>query len=194
MTQRISIPAGRKTKPTCNKYDYIIKKASQLKKKYCTSDPFAILEALGVHVRYSDNFTHLKAFYYIMLGIPYVVLNASLDRAELKTVAAHELGHHLLHRSLASETPLREIGFYDMKSGPEYEANLFASELLIDSSELAALLKEEPDYYKICSVMGIQSELMAFKINSLNKNGGNYRLPFALQSDFLANNKSAGRA
>lgn len=169
--------------------DFVIRKASQLKKKYGTGDPFVIMDALGVQVKYNDNFTHLKAFYYVMLGIPYVVINASLDENEMRTVAAHELGHHILHRQLAKNSPLREIGFYDMKSGPEYEANLFASELLIDDSELTTLIREEADYYKICSVMCVPRELMIFKINNLNKRGYNFRLPFSCQSDFLANSR-----
>lgn len=59
-----------------------------------------------------------------------------LEEPQRKTVAAHELGHHILHRHLAKASPLREIGFYDAASGPEYEANLFAGELLIDRAVL----------------------------------------------------------
>lgn len=169
--------------------DFVIRKAAQLKKKYGTSDPFALLDAVGVRVIYKEEFTHLKAFYYIMLGVPYVVMNASLDEIEMRAVAAHELGHHILHRQLAKNSPLREVGFYDMKSGPEYEANLFASEILIDDTQLAALIEEESDYYKLCCKMGVQSELMAFKMNNLNKKGHAYNLPFTYQSDFLANSR-----
>ncbi|MFR1519127.1 MAG: ImmA/IrrE family metallo-endopeptidase [Clostridia bacterium] len=166
--------------------EFVINKANQLKKKYGTNDPFKLLEALGVNIKYNYAFNHLKAFYYIMFGVPYVVVNAAMEEAEQKTVAAHELGHHVLHRQLAKESPIREVGFYDMKSGPEYEANLFASELLIDDTEIEELLKEETDYFKICSILEISPELMAFKINSMNKRGYRYRVPVTYKSDFLA--------
>ena len=165
---------------------FVITKANQLKKKYATNDPFNILKELGVHVQYNYDFKHLKAFYYIMLGIPYVVINGALEEAERRTVAAHELGHHIFHRQLAKTSPFREIGFYDMKSTPEYEANLFASELLIDEEDLIMLLKEESDYFKICSVLEVCPELMAFKINNMNKKGCQYKIPITYKSDFLA--------
>ena len=165
---------------------FVITKANQLKKKYATNDPFKILKELGVHVKYNYDFKHLKAFYYIMLGIPYVVINGALEEAERRTVAAHELGHQIFHRQLAKTSPFREIGFYDMKSTPEYEANLFASELLIDEEDLIMLLKEESDYFKICSVLEVCPELMAFKINNMNKKGCQYKIPITYKSDFLA--------
>ncbi len=166
--------------------EFVIKKANQLKKKYGTSDPFGILEALGVNIRYNHNFHRLKAFYYIMLGIPYVVLNGCLEEAERRMVAAHELGHHVLHKQLAKASPIREVGFYDVKSGPEYEANLFASELLIADTDIIDLLKEETDFFRICAILEVSPELMAFKLNSMNKRGFQYPFPIPLKSDFLA--------
>ena len=122
--------------------DYIIEKTRQLKEQFCTSNPFEILEQLGVEVKYNYEFTKLKAFYYVMLGKPYVVINGNMDEHQLKTVAAHELGHHLFHAHLAENSPIKEMGFYDYKSGPEYEANVFAANLLIDDEELESMINE----------------------------------------------------
>lgn len=166
--------------------ELILKKVIQLKNKYRTNDPFELLEELGVTIKYNDDFSRLKAFYFIMLGIPYVVINDRLDQNEKKIVAAHELGHHVLHKHLAKTEPIREIELYDMKSSPEYEANLFASELLVEDSEIEDILKEEPDYFKICSILNIPPELMAFKINSMNRRGFAYKAPLVYKSDFLA--------
>ncbi|MBS5571565.1 MAG: ImmA/IrrE family metallo-endopeptidase [Clostridiales bacterium] len=166
--------------------EFIRGQVNRLKKKYRTNEPFALLEALGVNVRYNYGFQHLKAFYYIMLGVPYVVINGDLEEPQRKTVAAHELGHHILHRHLAKASPLREIGFYDAASGPEYEANLFAGELLIDDGALEAVLKEEADFFKICSILGVSPELMAFKLHGLNKKGYRLNVPIPCKSDFLA--------
>ena len=165
--------------------DFVIKKVKALSRKYGTRDPFVLLDALGVNVRYNYDFTRLKAFYYIMLGIPYVVINGSLEEAEQKLVAAHELGHHVLHRQLARKSPLRELGFYDLQSGPEYEANLFASELLIADTDLRDVLREDSDFYRASSVLRVPPELLAFKLNTWNKNGADYRSPISYKSDFL---------
>ena len=165
---------------------FIVEEAARLKKEYGTKDPFALLELLGVQVKYNDAFRHLKAFYYIMLGIPYVVLNSQLDPVELKIVAAHELGHHILHKEFAQISPIRELGFYDPKSGLEYEANLFAAELLTEDSEITDLLAEGLDYFQICSIVGAPPEFLAFKINSMQKRGYPITLPVIYKSDFLA--------
>lgn len=71
---------------------FVITKANQLKKKYATNDPFKILKELGVHVKYNYDFKHLKAFYYIMLGIPYVVINGALEEAEPKNCRCARTG------------------------------------------------------------------------------------------------------
>ncbi len=167
--------------------EFIVEKASELKKQYGTSDPFVLLEELGVTVKYSSGFHHLKAFYYIMLDVPYVVMSDRLEESELPVIAAHELGHHILHRQFAEDAPLREFGLYDMRSQPEREANLFAAELLIDDEVLQSLIREENDYFKISALLGVPPELLSFKLNSLNKREGSaYRIPVCAKSDFLA--------
>lgn len=165
--------------------DYIVEKISQLKSEYGTSDPFELLEALGVKVKYNYDFTKLKAFYYVMFGCPYVVLNGNIDEYQMRTVAAHELGHHVLHQSLAQNSPIKELGFYDMKSGPEYEANLFAANLLIDDEELLQMIRDESDFYSLCSNLNVSPDLMAFKMKTFVKKGMKLNIPVSYKSDFL---------
>lgn len=166
--------------------NYIIQKVNELKEQYYTADPLQLLEELGVGIKYSYDFVKLKAFYTVVLGNPYVVLNGSLDEYELRTVAAHELGHHIFHGYLAEAGPIQEIGFYNVKSGPEYEANVFAAELLIDTDELLLLLSEESDFYSVASMLNVSPELLAFKM----KNSGgiflNYNIPIIARSDFMS--------
>ena len=166
--------------------DYIIEKTKQLKEQFCTSNPFEILEQLGVEVKYNYEFTKLKAFYYVMLGKPYVVINGNMDEHQLKTVAAHELGHHLFHTHLAENSPIKEMGFYDYKSGPEYEANVFAANLLIDDEELESMIKEEAEFYCLAAGLEVMPELLAFKMKSFNKNKNKYNVPITVKSSFLA--------
>ena len=62
--------------------------------------------------------------------------NESLNENMLRIVCAHELGHDQLHRNMAKTTPIHEFMLYDMKSKPEYEANIVAAEILMDSDEV----------------------------------------------------------
>lgn len=165
---------------------YIAEKVTQLKEDFGTDNPFDILEALGVTVKYNYEFTKLKAFYYIMFGKPYVVINGNLDTYQMRTVAAHELGHHVLHSDLAVNSPLKELGFYDIKSGPEYEANIFAANLLVDDEMLESMLQEESDFFRICANLEVAPELMAFKMKTFNVKGKRYNIPITFKSDFLA--------
>lgn len=165
---------------------YILDKVNALKNEFGTEDPFEILDALGVKIKYNYEFQGLKAFYYVMFGIPYVVLNGNLECNQMRTVAAHELGHHVLHNDLAQNTLIKEMGFYDMKSGPEYEANLFAANLLISDEELEGLLKEESDFYVISAVLNVAPELLAFKMKTFDTKGKKYNVSLTYKSDFLA--------
>lgn len=47
-------------------------------------------------------------------------------------VAAHELGHIILHRSQLKMAPMKDDVLYNMRDNTEYEANLFAADLILD--------------------------------------------------------------
>lgn len=93
-------------------------------------DPFQLAETLGVHIRYFDLGT-LKGFYTICNNIPFIALHKELSEDTGKIVCAHELSHHLLHRSMAETTFFNAYELYRMENRLEREANLFASLLLI---------------------------------------------------------------
>jgi len=82
-------------------------------------------------------------------GVGRVTINSRLKpRGVQRFALAHELGHWCLHRGLSqdffcSADAMREY----RNSGPELEANTFASELLIPKSLVAkSLLKGEPQW------------------------------------------------
>ena len=72
----------------------------------------------------------------------FIFLNNSLDENMLRIVCAHELGHDQLHRNMAKTTPIHDFMLYDMKSKPEYEANIVAAEILMDSDEVLRYIYE----------------------------------------------------
>ena len=65
----------------------------------------------------------------------YVVINTFLAAPVKQIVAAHELAHIDLHRNQLKVAPMKDTVLYDMASQTEYEANLFAADLLLDDEE-----------------------------------------------------------
>ena len=98
----------------------------------------------------------------------------SLDENMLRIVCAHELGHDQLHRNMAKTTPIHEFMLYDMKSKPEYEANIVAAEILMDSDEVLRYIYEYGyTAEQIASAMSTDINLVALKVAHLATLGYN---------------------
>ena len=130
----------------------------KLVKRCGSRDPFEIAKQLGINVMLCDNFGSLKGMYRVIKRNRFIFLNNSLDENMLRIVCAHELGHDQLHRNMAKTTPIHEFMLYDMKSKPEYEANIVAAEILMDSDEVLRYIYEYGyTAEQIASAMGEQS-------------------------------------
>ncbi len=76
---------------------------------------------------------------------------------------------------------------YNMMDSTEYEANLFAADLLLEDDDVAEMSKNEDlNYFSFCSSLDASPELMSFKLYSLMKRGQAYHMPMEIQSNFLA--------
>lgn len=166
---------------------YIYEKTEEISRKYRTRNPFELLDAIGVITKESDAFQSLKGFCLTANRSTYVVINGLLHPAEKRIVAAHELGHILLHRNLLKMAPMKDTVLYDMASRTEYEANLFAADLLIEDNCLEELREnEDMDYFQMCSRMQTSPDLMSFKLFSMMKRGQDCPAsPLDLNSRFL---------
>lgn len=91
----------------------------------------------------SDRFKSLKGFCFISCQTTYVVINTFLADAVKQIVASHELAHIVLHRNQLKIAPMKDTVLYDMASQTEYEANLFAADLLLDDEEIHKLSQDE---------------------------------------------------
>ncbi|MBQ7822493.1 MAG: ImmA/IrrE family metallo-endopeptidase [Clostridia bacterium] len=164
----------------------IYDKVEQLVKRYKTRDPKALAAALGIEVKYNPGFGNLKGFYYIINRKRYIVINDNLDDNEKKIVLSHEIGHDRLHRDLVTVAGLQEFVLYDMKSRPEYEANVFASELLLEDNEVAELAKEGYDIEEIAKMLETDINLAALKVSAMNGRGYNFNSVIIPKRNFLA--------
>ena len=74
----------------------------------------------------------------------------------------------------------------NLMDNTEYQANLFAADLLIDDEDIAKMVQNEDlDYFGLCSSLYASPELMSFKLYSLTKRGYAYHMPMEIQSNFL---------
>lgn len=168
--------------------DFIRREALRCRKRCGSGDPYELLDALGVELRESEAYgPHgLKGYCFFSKRTIFVVLNALLPEAERRIVAAHEAAHVVLHRELIEVAPMRDMTIYDMTSKTEYQANLFAAELLISDGEVEALTAEaDMDYFRMCAELSVSPDLMSFKLYSMISRGYNYCLPQNLNSTFL---------
>ena len=165
--------------------DYINKEARRLVRWADTRNPFKIARKLGIHVLFNYDFKSLKGMYKVIQRSRFIFINGNLSTRDQRTVCAHELGHDRFHRHFAKTSVLQEFMLYDMQSKPEYEANIFASELLIDDSDIFSLIENEYDIYQMASEIGEDMNLILIKIDELRKRGHDLRVPYRPQSDFL---------
>lgn len=167
--------------------DYIYRKVESLVRKFHTRDPIKILEALHVVVGESSSYNKLKGYCFMSCQTIYVMFSSFLSEEEKRIVAAHELGHVILHRAQLKMAPMSDNRIYNMINETEYQANLFAADLLIEDQAVEQLSKNEDlDYFSFCSSLYSTPELMSFKLYSLMKRGQKYNMPMDINSGFLA--------
>lgn len=167
--------------------NYIFQSVEKLVRRYQTRDPFELLDALNVVVRETDQYQHLKGYCFLSCKTYYVIISDFLSEEEKRIVAAHELGHIILHKRQLQVAPMKDSVLYDMRDNTEYEANLFAADLLLPDEDVAHTSKNEDlNYFGMCSTLYTTPELMSFKLYSLIRRGNSqYNMPMAIDSKFL---------
>ena len=166
--------------------EYINKEAQRLVKWSGCRDPFQIAKDLGIHVIYDYDFKSLKGMYKIIQRSRFIIINGNMNSRDRRTVCAHELGHDRLHQHFAKTKALQEFMLYDMRTKPEYEANIFAAELLIDDSDILALIDRGCDIYQMARELEQDMNLVLIKVDELRKRGYDLRVPYRPAGDFLS--------
>ena len=135
-------------------------------------DPFDIAEGLGIKLISNYDFKKLCGMYAVIKRRRIIIINGNLDPHIKNIVIAHELGHDRLHRDLASNRVVHDVMLYDMTARPEYEANMFAAELLIGDAEIFELMR---DYgysaEQTAARLGVSPELVTIKLLSMQQRG-----------------------
>lgn len=168
--------------------DYIASVADKLVTKYDTRNPYKICDELGIHIHLKDLGRDIKAYYFYQSRIRNIVVNNRVSDVIRRILVAHELGHDRLHKDIAMLKGFQEIELFDMAQPTEYEANLFAAELLIDDAELLERLNDEQaSFFSVARELRIPADLLDFKFRVLKHKGYRIGAPIVARGDFLKN-------
>jgi Zn-dependent peptidase ImmA (M78 family) len=128
---------------------------------------------------------NLKGFYKRDGHNRFIVINEGISEPLQKIVCAHELGHDQLHRHLSKNQTLQEFAIYDMKSKPEYEANIFAAELLLPEHDIIDLFEQGFTFSETVKLLQTDPQLLAIRLMIMNHNTRIFNIPVNIKSDFL---------
>ena len=158
---------------------------ADLIREYGTRDPFQIAFLMDVAVKFI-NTRRQKGLCAVFDGYPFIFINQNLSEQMQRMTCAHELGHILLHKDiLAGNVPLLEYELFDIRNSTEYEANVFAADLLIDEAELQELVTEGGDVVSIASALDINVNLLLIKLIEMRRDGKELQVPFTPERGFL---------
>ena len=164
---------------------YLSKVGNDLVRRCGTRDPFRIARELGIEVLFCEDFGPLKGMYRVIKRNRFIFINKDLSSHMQTIVCAHEIGHDRLHRNMAMNDASHEFMLYGMATKPEYEANIVAAEILLDTDTIIEYIY---DYgftsEQIARVMYSDINLVALKVAHLVEIGYDLRR-IDHRSDFL---------
>jgi len=142
--------------------DYVKRVVMNLKKKHNTNCPYELAQQLDVVLIIVPLGKPLGMYKYINRR-KVIWLNSSMNEEEKRYVLAHEIGHAILHpKSSCFFSSVKNIN----TSKKEYEANLFAAELLLEVNE------DDIDYIsgysinQLASCYNVPTELVELKFKT----------------------------
>ena len=151
----------------CN--DVIIQKANRIVKMTETRNAERICRDLGINL-IEVPFASQKGAYKVIERNRYIFINSTLTEPMRSIVIMHEIGHDQLHRRNAKE--FHEFSIFDMTANTmEYEANLFAAQVLLPDDEVLEYIYQGYDVAQIAGTMHSDINLVALKAADLSLRG-----------------------
>lgn len=165
----------------------LFKKADRLVQRCGTRNALQIAREIGIKVYFEPAFDKLLGMYTFRWNHRMIFLNDNLDDVLLQMVVAHELGHDSEHRDIAkaSQQGLREFALFRMRDTTEYEANAFASHILLDNESVYSLARQGCDVVQMARLMNSDINLMLIKLQEMNKMGYDFHIPMDADSRFF---------
>ena len=169
--------------------DYIFREVERLQRKYHETDPFKMCDDMGIMVAFEPMGVYegaCKGFFLAQSRKRIITINADLPEHLHRLIAAHELGHAVLHRNAMGVNAFHDSELFDGTSTMEYEANVFAAEFLLPDDEVLEQLNDDVSFFGAASRLRVPPELLDFKFRVLKRKG--YKVidpPLMCQSNFL---------
>lgn len=158
-----------------NENNKIISRAERIVKLHGTRDASSLAKALDIQIMERD-FSKQKGAYINVARNPYILLKRDLPEPMRSIVILHEIGHHTLHKDIAKS--FKEFNIFDMTGKTmEYEANLFAAQIMLPDPEVLDYMKQGYTDAQIAAAMKSDINLVALKAAFLTTQGYDLRVP-----------------
>lgn len=139
--------------------NYVKRVVENIKRQYKTNCPYELANELDIILIIQPLGKPLGMYKYINRN-KVIYLNSVLDEDQRRFVLTHELGHAILHpKSSCFFTNTKNLN----KLKKEYEANIFASEFLIDFSDSDVLHLQNYSISQLAAYYKVPVELIEFK-------------------------------
>lgn len=145
-----------------------------LKNKYKECDPFELCKSLNIIIGMVPMGTHdgsCKGFFISRGRKKIITINSELQPALQRIIAAHELGHAALHGDTFGISAFHDFMVFDAVDHREYEANVFAAELLLEDEDVLLRLNDDISFFQAAAELRVPPELLDFKFRILKRKG-----------------------
>jgi len=179
-----------------NSFDFICNEAEKLKAKYDETNPFKLARQMGINVLYAPmgkNIESCKGFYLTHSRIRTMTINSDLSSEFQRIICSHELGHAVLHNKQAGVKAFHDFGLFDTASTFEYEANMFAAEILLEDDDVLDRLNDDLSFFQAAAELNVPAEILDFKFRTMKWKGYKVReAPLLTPGNWLKNAADGG--
>lgn len=160
-----------------------------VKNKYDETSPSRLIDVMGILLLYEPMGiapNACKGFYLSQSRVQVITVNSDLPQELQRIILSHELGHAVLHRKASGVKAFHDFRLFDETSLYEYEANIFAADLLMDDTSVLELLNSDISFFGAATELGVPPEFLDFKFRVLKRRG--YKVidpPIHAHGDFL---------
>ncbi len=176
--------------------DHIRNAVRRITTKYATRDPYELCNDMKILLRYESMGMYegcCKGFIYIRSRVICITLNSDLPEALRRVVLAHEIGHAVLHRDMVGAQPYHDISLFDETKPAEYEANVFAAELLLSNDDVLDIINDDISFFGVARALYVPPELLDFKWRMMKRDGFTFAdSPIVATGDFMRNLEKCG--
>ena len=143
---------------------YIKQAVNSIIQNHSSRDPFYIAEIYNIRMEYYNLGEHVRGIYVRESNNrQWIGIHNKLNHVMQKFIAAHEIGHSILHPKTSKFYVKKNTLFFPDKL--EREANIFAAEFLINSTDLYKLLGRRESLEWIAYELEVPIELLQMKMN-----------------------------